>query len=324
MPVGIFARGILRRVPHLEVFLQDKVVLNPKSPEGLTAIAGWGYKPTAQKAIQKAKEWNLPYWALEDGFIRSFGLGFEEPPLSIVIDPVGIYYDASKPSLIENLLNDDSWKSQDLIEKAVKLRKMIIDYEISKYNNTKPVPEELKEKLKRKENILLIDQTEEDMSVILGGASRETFKEMYESALEENPDANIIVKFHPDVIKGKKKGYLTKIKTYSNVIVLSENYNPIQLLKLVDKVYTISSQMGFEALLLEKHVVCFGIPFYAGWGLTEDKKQAPRRGRKITLDELVAVSHILYPRYAVPYGESYKPSDVFEVVECLRKKKGIV
>jgi len=321
MAVGIFSKGILKTVPYLEVFLQDKVVLNPKSPKQVDAIAGWGHKPTAKKAIQKAKEWGLPYLALEDGFIRSFGLGFEEPPLSIVIDPVGIYYDASKPSMIENLLNSNHWQSPEILEKAKTLRDLIVKYEISKYNNTLDLPSQIKELLQKEESILLVDQTYNDMSVILGGADQNTFKEMLYSALEENPKALIVIKTHPDVIKGKKRGFLTNLRVPKNCLILSENYNPIQLLKLVKKVYTVSSQMGLEALLLGKEVHCFGIPFYAGWGLTYDRKKTERRKRKVSIEELVASAYLLYPRYVIPKGNQYKLCDVFEVLDFLVAKK---
>ncbi len=315
MPVGIFSKGILKTVPYLEVFLQDKVILNPKSPQGLTAIAGWGYKPSAKKAIKKAKEWKLPYLALEDGFIRSVGLGFEEPPLSLIVDPVGIYYDSTKPSLLENILNSEGWQTEELIQKAQKLKNLINRYEISKYNNSKPVPKELFERFRGKEKVLVIDQTKGDMSVVLGGADESTFAHMYISALEENPNSVIFVKIHPDVIKGKKKGYLTKIKKYNNVFIISENYNPIQLLKNIDKVYTVSSQMGFEALLLEKEVHCFGLPFYAGWGLTLDRKKIERRKKRRNILELLGASYILYPRYIDLYNKTL--TDVFTVINTL-------
>jgi capsular polysaccharide export protein len=57
---------------------------------------------------------------------------------------------------------------------------------------------------------------------------------------------------------------------------------------------------GFEALLRGRRVVTHGRPFYAGWGLTEDRDPPPRRGRRLSLDELVAAALILYPRYRDP------------------------
>ncbi len=318
MPVGIFSKGILKTVPYLEVFLQDSVVLNPKSPEGLTAIAGWGYKPTAKKAIKKAREWGLPYLALEDGFIRSIGLGFEEPPLSLIVDPVGIYYDANKPSLLENILNSEGWETNELIDEAEKLKELIVKYEISKYNSSKPLPEDFFDRYRGRERVLVVDQTEGDMSVVLGGAGKEDFVRMLESAVEENPRAVVFVKVHPDVIKGKKRGYLTKVKLKDRGILITENYNPIQILKNVDVVYTVSSQMGFEALLLGKEVHCFGKPFYAGWGLTKDTKVIPRRKKRRSVIELLAASYILYPKYMNPYTGSL--GSVFDVVRFVIRR----
>ena len=36
-------------------------------------------------------------------------------------------------------------------------------------------------------------------------------------------------------------------------------------------VYTVSSQLGFEAILAGHRPQVFGQPFYAGWGLSEDR-----------------------------------------------------
>jgi capsular polysaccharide export protein len=58
-----------------------------------------------------------------------------------------------------------------------------------------------------------------------------------------------------------------------------------------------TSLVGFEALLRRLTVVVYGKPFYAGWGLTQDRKPISRRIRRLTLDELVAAALLLYPRY---------------------------
>jgi capsular polysaccharide export protein len=43
------------------------------------------------------------------------------------------------------------------------------------------------------------------------------------------------------------------------------------------------------------------MPFYAGWGLTRDLATAiARRGRQLSVDQLVAGAMILYPRYLDP------------------------
>ncbi|MFP3441598.1 capsular polysaccharide biosynthesis protein, partial [Pantoea sp. SIMBA_133] len=42
------------------------------------------------------------------------------------------------------------------------------------------------------------------------------------------------------------------------------------------------------------------LPFYAGWGLTQDAMHCPRRNRALTLDALVAGTLLLYPNYVDP------------------------
>ncbi len=72
----------------------------------------------------------------------------------------------------------------------------------------------------------------------------------------------------------------------------------------VDAVHVLTSLTGFEALLRGLPVATHGQPFFAGWGLTEDfGPPLPRRGRRLTLPELVAGVLILYPRYLDPVTE---------------------
>ena len=98
--VGVFSAG-LARLAGLELLLgAERLRFRPsdRSAAQLAAVAGWGHKPTAQAARDYARRHHLPYLALEDGFLRSVGLGGREPPLSLIVDDVGIYYDARAPS----------------------------------------------------------------------------------------------------------------------------------------------------------------------------------------------------------------------------------
>ena len=149
---------------------------------------------------------------------------------------------------------------------------------------------------------MVIDQTVGDYSITKGLANNDTFNQMLESAIKDNPNADIIIKTHPDTIakNDKSTGYYSNLESTDSVYVFTENINPISLLKLVDKVYVCTSQMGFEALMCGKEVHVFGMPFYAGWGLTVDKQQCARRIKKRTLEEVFYIVYIMYSKYVNP------------------------
>lgn len=73
-------------------------------------------------------------------------------------------------------------------------------------------------------------------------------------------------------------------------------------------------------MLLGIKVVTYGLPFYAGWGLTHDKEHCVRRTRKLTLEQLVAATLILYPVYVDPNTGDIITSET--AVELLRRQLG--
>lgn len=307
----IFSHG-LKKLPNLKQFLADN---------DQEIVIGWGNKPNTKKARDYAIKHNLPYWALEDGFLRSVGLGVDgHPPLSLVVDDLGIYYDYSKPSRLEALIMDAS-AIQPLLGDAARAIALMTQNHLSKYNHISiDWPKHLVVDEAR-QNVLIIDQTAGDMALKYGGVTADTFIQMVEAAKAENPNAVLWIKIHPDVLTGKKQGHLTEYLSDENVRVLSENINPITLLKKMDKVYTATSQMGFEACMMKKDVVVFGLPWYAGWGLTDDrhpdvsKLQAENRRRKATLEEVFAASYLQYCRYLNPYTQQH--GTIFDVIDYL-------
>ncbi len=120
---------------------------------------------------------------------------------------------------------------------------------------------------------------------------------MLYQAVADNPHAQVIVKVHPDVMCGKKQGYLSELAVKLGCVLLAEEVNPWVMFDLVDKVYVVTSQLGFEALMAGKQVYCFGMPFYAGWGLTYDTQTLSRRNSKRALAEVVYAAYIEYSRY---------------------------
>ncbi|EGV37457.1 capsule polysaccharide modification protein LipA [Neisseria weaveri LMG 5135] len=285
---------------------------------------GWGLRPTTHKARAYAKKHRLPFIALEDGFLRSIGLGVTGcPPLALVIDDSGIYYDTTRTSRLEQLVLAADSMPSEIIEDARKAIDLIVADKLSKYNHAPIFSDGLSVKrLSEKEVVLVIDQTFGDMAVQYGGADTDTFERMFQTALSENPDAEIWVKTHPDVLSGKKRGYLTDLSNHAeNVRLVAEDINPISLLEQADKVYCVTSQMGFEALLLGKPVVTFGLPWYAGWGVSDDRHSgvagltAQKRRAPRSLLQLFAAAYLQYSRYINP--NTGKTGTIFDVIDYL-------
>jgi capsular polysaccharide export protein len=69
---------------------------------------------------------------------------------------------------------------------------------------------------------------------------------------------------------------------------------------MADEVITMTSLLGFEALLRGKPVTCHGMPFYAGWGVTNDRMRCERRSRPRAIDEILAAAYLRYARYVDP------------------------
>ncbi|MFQ6342732.1 capsular polysaccharide biosynthesis protein [Campylobacter sp. VTCC 70190] len=278
---------------------------------------GWGRKNSGLKAIKLAKKYKASFLLLEDGFIRSLNLGVENSPsFSLVKDNVGIYYDASKPSKLENILNTYKFKDGELSQ-AKKAIELIKKYKISKYNNNLAIPNSYFPKDEKR--LLIITQTANDASLEFGLAKDFNTLDMIKDAIKENPDFTLYIKIHPDVLSGKKQSDFEVNSLPLECKIISENFNPIALLEYFDKVYTKTSGMGFEALLMGCECVCYGMPFYAGWGLTKDKLECKRRTQKRSLEEVFYAAYMLYTEYFNPY--SNQKSDIFDTLSTLAKYK---
>lgn len=237
-------------------------------------------------------------------------------PYSLVVDDEGIYFDPTQPSRLETILNNYNF-DETILKEAHVLRKKILDTKISKYNTSEH--KELKLP-KNKINILVSGQVEDDASIKFG-ANGMTNLELLKQVKKDNPDAYIIFKPHPDVISGNRVGNIPNDEALKccNEIIIDVSMSSV--LEAVDEVHTMTSLTGFEGLLYGKKVVTYGIPFFAGWGLTTDKKVCNRRKRKLTLDELIAGVYILYPRYIHPKTLEYcHPSELIDEIQHEREK----
>ena len=284
---------------HVRAFLHDRSVIFVRKPAGLSKrkqlrVATWGMRIPSSDFPDGTEVLRL-----EDGFLRSVGLGADlVRPLSWVRDTRGIYYDATKPSDLEYILKTSEFTGE-LMVRAKKLRESLLNAEITKYNVGNKM--EWRRPLSGQRVILVPGQVESDASIRYGAGNIKTNLDLLKASRSENPDAFILYKPHPDVVAGLRsegKSESAVVHFCDEVVV---DISMGSLLKEVDEVHVMTSLTGFEALLRGKKVVAYGMPFYAGWGLTIDRGMRPetaaRRTRILSLDELVAGALILYPTY---------------------------
>lgn len=278
-------------------------------------ILGWGRKWSGRRAVSIAAEKGIAFELIEDGFLRS--VGRNDAALSLVLDGKGIYYDCTVASDLESLAQKTL--SQSEIERARSIIAMWREERLSKYNAERDVSGSPPSPY-----ILVCDQTFGDASISHGCTCSQSFARMLQSALTEYPEHTIILKTHPDVATNGKKGHfdLSEIGANKRVTAISDPVHPSGLIEHADAVYTVTSQMGFEALVWGKRVRCFGMPFYAGWGLTDDELPAPDRRKPVTLEQLVHASLVRYPRYIDPVAMTpCEPERSFAHVGLQRRKR---
>ena len=213
-----------------------------------------------------------------------------------------VYYDFTKESNIESILRSNWIPSEEEWKLAASALQMINKYGITKYNEYPHLPENFV-KSSNIHNILLVDQPVDDHTVLTGSANEQTFNDMLLYAFDNFPYSTIYVKLHPDTIDGKKEGYLKRLldkhqlADHPSIVLIDQHCNITSFFNFVQEVFVVTSQVGFEALLRGKSVTCFGMPFYAGWGLTNDMQVLTYAKPKRTLIDLfivLAIQHCLY------------------------------
>lgn len=271
-------------------------------------VAAWGRKATSRFARALSRRTAAKYLALEDGFIRSVYPGHEHHPVSLVVDSLGVHYDVTTPSDLEEIITASATDFDAArLDRARRAMASLREAGVSKYNFA---PRRTERELGldpalRNGRVLVVDQTRGDCSISFGGATEETFSRMLTAAYLENPNSEIVVKVHPEVVLNRKRGHFSGLAlNETRVKVISTDVNPWSLIDAVDTVYVVSSQLGAEALFAEKKVVCFGAPFYSGWGLTEDRLKHERRAARPTLEQLFAAVYFDYARYICPVSRA--------------------
>jgi capsular polysaccharide export protein len=284
---------------------------------GEVEVYAWSYKhPAALKDIcDKA---NLPLTFVEDGWIRSIGLGVSKTtPLSLVFDRKAMHFDRQKVSALEEILSGyDFSGNQELMARARSMIKTLTGSGISKYNGLGDRVD-LRWDLgirEGRECVLVIGQVEDDFSLAYGMQHPMTGNGLVFRAAEENPGAIILYRPHPESRVVWKSHYSDPDDVAHFAYLVPEGVSLAACFDVATKVYTMTSLAGFEALLHGVPVKTFGCPFYAGWGVTEDVDPAlQRRKRRLSVEEIFAAAYILYPRYWCPV--SFEPIEAEQALE---------
>jgi len=248
---------------------------------------------------------------IEDGFIRSVGLGSDlTVPQSLVFDACGIYFDATRASGLEHLLATAQFDAV-LTARAAALRAQIVARGLTKYNVESDAPAQWDSGTRPV--VLVPGQVESDASIACGGDAVRTNQALLRAVRAARPDAFVVYKPHPDVMSGNRRGRLAEAEALRMADHVETRASIIACLARSDEVHTITSLAGFDALLRGVPVVTWGVPFYAGWGLTDDRAHDhpawARRGRRLTLDALTAAALLLYPRYWDPLAGDFTTAE---------------
>lgn len=291
----------LAQMPHLPAMLGGPV-RHGFLPWDATVLA-WGDRQPARMAAILARLGRRPLLRLEDGFLRSVGLGKAgAPTVAVIVDRTGMHFDARHPSDIETLINR-AGRTPAQRDRSKALLDTVRREQLDKYNlpassGRDPIDGA----------ILLIDQVAGDRSIAGAGADRSTFLAMLAEAITTHGASSIVVKTHPDVINGFAAGNLTEAAARQGIRLIDSQLPVDDLTGRVRAIWTVSSTMGFEALMRGIPVVTFGMPFYAGWGLSDDRAEGriahlagQRRQAKPHLLDLVAAVFLDYTRYGNPW-----------------------
>jgi capsular polysaccharide export protein len=277
--------------------------LRPGLPGPGDGVAVWGASPTAWRGEGIAARRNVPLIRIEDAFLRSVRPGrMGDAPIGLLIDPRGVHFDPATPSALEHILQTDPLDNSNLLARAREGYDRIRHLDLSKYNIHDPTLS-----TPPPGYVLVIDQTAQDASLRASGATQATFDEMLAHAREAHPRAPIVIKTHPETATGLRPGHYGPAHTGPGISLVTEAHSPWALLDGAIAVYTVSSQMGFEAIMAGHKPHVWGQPFYAGWGLTHDRAPPPRRGRKLTRNQLFAAAMILAPTWYDPCRDRLCP-----------------
>ncbi len=269
----------------------------------------------ARSIEQYANELRRPRLMVEDGLV---GLpAFQSSPLpslSILIDDKAPYFDASQATRLEDTLNDEWELSNTQRQRCEELVARFVDSRLSRFAYASDNPLDLPE-----HSVLVVDQRTRDRALTGNPSAAQAFEQMLQAALDDNPGATVVVKL--DFPSEGEESFLHQLAHDKSVRVVAPGANPHAVFDRCHSVYTVCSSLGFEALMRNRQVRCFGMPFYAGWGLTDDWQSCARRSRRRRLEDVFYAAYLLHSRYYRPdLGRTCNIEEVLTYLASLHSK----
>jgi len=305
---------LLKSQGHNPIFTHDFSSAIKLAKQHQSEIIAWASRCTDEN-IHCAEQQNIKLSFVEDGFLRSVGLGAGLiAAISLVIDKRGIYYNCKKTSDLEWMLENETLTKHHG-KRGKSIRQMIVDQRLTKYNLVKQKAQKLGQPplLSRSDFpqgklvILVPGQVSDDASILTNRSdvidlneSENINLKLLQAVRAKFPESYIIYKPHPDVQSGLRDGAIEKAKTDQLADAIIDHLDITTLIDAVDRVEVFSSLAGFEALLRGKKVGVYGVPFYAGWGITDDYSTSPNRTTIRSIDEITYIIFEKYCQYVHP------------------------
>lgn len=265
----------------------------------------WSYK-YPERVTSICKEHDISLTFVEDGFLRSVGLGVEKSrPMSLVFDKKAMHFDAFKPSSLDEVLN-----THDFVSDTVSMQLAQEMAEIITSGTTKYMRPDSGDNLSQvfgldadEHVVVVLGQVEDDLSIRYGSERFYSGVELVKIAAIENPHSRILYRPHPEAIARRKNHYSDPKSVKDICDIVGRRWSLNETLSVASRVYTVTSFAGFEAALRGIDVDLFGLPFYGGWGFTNDRHSIPlgeKRKRQLKPAEVLAGALVLYADYFHP------------------------
>lgn len=314
-PLHVYTPGLLRgRVRRILQLAGWAPRLGLPGKGGTVGV--WGLRRTARRGVAIARARGARLIRIEEAFLRGLHPGRSgAPPLGLMIDGAGVHYDPAQPSELERHLATASFDDPAHLARAAAARARWQGLGFGKFAASDPAAE-----TPEPGYVLVADQLRDDASVIASGAGPDRFRAMLAAARAEHPDARIAIRTHPETAAGFRAGHFGPADADRRTEWVAGPVSPWKLIAGARAIYTVSSQLGFEAICMGRRPVVFGGPFYAGWGLSEDRVAVPRRSRRLNADQLFAGAMLDLPVWYDPYRDRLCAlEDVLDTMAALQR-----